>query len=273
LKRPNADLYIVAAGNGSRLQAGVPKALIPIKDEPCLSSTLKRIGRKFRRVFIATNVLVQDQWIAYFCDLGSRYPDLVPTIVNLPIESGLGDGHATLQAMTLAQKKLDPNELSNDIVVAWGDVFFPHAEIVDEMLMIVPRGAGVVPAVFEPNPYVSLVVDREMYCVAAEFSKLGERHSCGYHDQSIFRFDRLLLQRALIDIHSSLWRHRRYLSPHGEMSLLYSFHYLYNSNRPVYVYETSFPTLTFNTIEEVTSVKKEINCKLQQGIEIDRLPR
>ena len=56
------DLYIVAAGTGSRLAADVPKALVPIADEPCLTSTLQQIGHKFRRVFVVTNILVLDQW-------------------------------------------------------------------------------------------------------------------------------------------------------------------------------------------------------------------
>src|SRR5438552_17060854 len=97
-----ADLYIIAAGNGSRLKAGVPKALVPITSEPCLNSTLQQIGSKFRRVFIATNIRANLQWKSYFLNLESTYPELAEPVVNLPIESGLGDGHATLQALIMA---------------------------------------------------------------------------------------------------------------------------------------------------------------------------
>jgi NDP-sugar pyrophosphorylase family protein len=255
-----ADLYIIAAGNGSRLKAGVPKALVPITDEPCLNSTLQQIGSKFRRVFIATNILSSLQWQSYFLDLGSNYPELAATVVNLPIESGLGDGHATLQAIITA-KNLVNASLSRDIVVAWGDVFFPHAESIDELLCLALRGAGMMPAVNETDPYVSLLVDDEMRCMAADFSKLGEHHLHGYHDQSVFRFDLFALERSLTDLHNALWKNGRYLSPNGELSLLYTFHHLYNSNNPVYVYETSFPTLTFNTVDEVIAVQKEISFR------------
>jgi CTP:molybdopterin cytidylyltransferase MocA len=92
----SADLYIVAAGDGSRMRANVPKALVPIAaDEPCLTTALQQIGHKFRKVFIVTNVFVRDQWLAYFRDLGAIYPELAELAVNVPIASGLGDdeGH------------------------------------------------------------------------------------------------------------------------------------------------------------------------------------
>jgi len=44
----------------------VPKALVPIADEPCLTTTLQQVGRRFRKVFVVTNSLVHDQWLAYF---------------------------------------------------------------------------------------------------------------------------------------------------------------------------------------------------------------
>src|SRR5690242_3892914 len=100
----DTDLYIIAAGNGSRLKLGIPKALVPITDEPCLSSTLQQIGSKFRQVFIATNVRVSHQWQSYFMALEANYPELAELIINLPIESGLGDGHATLQALIKARQ-------------------------------------------------------------------------------------------------------------------------------------------------------------------------
>jgi hypothetical protein len=36
---------------------------------------------------------------------------------------------------------------------------------------------------------------------------------------------------------------------------------LYNKGMSVSVYETSYPTLSFNTIEEVLTIQKEINTK------------
>lgn len=260
----SADLYIIAAGNGSRLKTNVPKALVQITDEPCLSSTLQQIGKKFRRVFIATNVCVCDQWNRYFEDLEAKFPELAGPIINLPIRSGLGDGHATLQALLSAEGVGD--KLARDVVVAWGDVFFPHAEIIDELLSLDLKGAGLLPAVREVDPYVSLLVDDGMRCVAADFSKHGECHADGYHDQCVFRFNLGSLKRSLIELHNALWKNGRYLAPNGELSLLYSFHHLYNSKDPAYVYETAFPTLTFNTVEEVVAVQREISFRWRQRV-------
>jgi molybdopterin-guanine dinucleotide biosynthesis protein A len=253
-----ADLYIVAAGNGSRIKANVPKALVPIVNEPCLTSTLQQIAAKFRKVFVITNVLVGDLWSDYFRDLAATYPELTDLTVNIPIRSGLGDGHATLQGL-LAAESLHRYGLSDEIVVAWGDVFFPDAGIIDELLSRRLEGSGLFPAVYETTPYVTLLVDEGMRCVSADFSKYGEIHPVGFHDQSVFRFNRLRLRSSLRDLHNALWKNGRYMTSAGELSLLYTFHHLHNSAHPAYVYETEHPTLSFNTVEEVAAIQRQIS--------------
>jgi bifunctional N-acetylglucosamine-1-phosphate-uridyltransferase/glucosamine-1-phosphate-acetyltransferase GlmU-like protein len=256
-----ADLYIVAAGNGSRMSAELPKALVPITDEPCLTSTLQQIGEKFRKVFVVTNVLARESWQAYFQNLKVNHPKLAGCTVNLQIESGLGDGHATLHGLIAAEEVEGAAALAQDIVVAWGDVFFPHAELIDELLAAVLAGSGLFPAVHEKHPYVALLVNEFMQCVSADFSKYGETHAVGYHDQSVFRFSRPRLMTSLSQIHSALWKGRRYITPGGELSLLYSFHQLFNAGTPAYVYETRYPTLSFNTVEEVAGIQREISAR------------
>jgi bifunctional N-acetylglucosamine-1-phosphate-uridyltransferase/glucosamine-1-phosphate-acetyltransferase GlmU-like protein len=254
-----ADLYIIAAGNGSRLNSATPKALIPITDEPCLTTTLQQIALKFRKVFVVTNVLVDNQWQLYFEHLLSKFPEFADQTLSLPIKSGLGDGHATLQGI-LAAEKLEGDALSQDIVVAWGDVFIPHAEIIDELLAVTPICSGILPAVRENAPYVSLLVDENMRCISADFSKYGEKHTVGFHDQSVFRFDLPRLKAALTILHNALWKGGRYLTAAGELSLLYAFHLLYNSGDPAYVYQTKYPTRSFNTVEEVVAIQLEISA-------------
>jgi hypothetical protein len=100
-----------------------------------------------------------------------------------------------------------------------------------------------------------------MQCISADFSKHGESHANGFHDQSVFRFDISRLMKSLSDLHSALWKNDRYITPGGELSLLYSFHYLYNSHDPVYVYETAHPTLSFNTIEEVVDIQRDLSAR------------
>lgn len=251
------DLYVVAAGLGSRMRILLPKALVAINDDqPCLTTTLRRIGHKFQTVFVVTNILATGEWSAYFESLEARDPDLAKQVVNLRIESGLGDGHAVLQGIEAAERT-SGSTLSDDIVITWGDVFFADGAIVDELLSTKTVGSGLLPTVWEENPYVALLVNEEMQCLAAEFSKFGERHFAGYHDQSVFRFSRPKLRTSLHDLHRALWKRDRYICPGGELSLLYAFHHLYNIADPAYVYETNHPTLSFNTVEEVMEIQRE----------------
>jgi molybdopterin-guanine dinucleotide biosynthesis protein A len=254
------DLYIVAAGSGSRMSSHTPKALIRIVDEPCLTATLQQIGDRFRRVFVITATSMSDQWAAYFQSLRVVYPELAQSVVNVSIRSGLGDGHATLQGILSAEEQ-EGSALAQEIVVAWGDVFFPDAAIIDELLSRPRKGSGLLPAVDEPHPYVCLRVNEDMQCLSAEFSKYGEQHSAGFHDQSVFRFDRRRLRASLFELHNALWKNGRYIAPGSELSLLYSFHQLYNAQDPAYVYETNYPTLSFNTVEEVAAIQVAIRAR------------
>jgi molybdopterin-guanine dinucleotide biosynthesis protein A len=259
----NADLYIVAAGNGSRMMLDRPKALVQIVDEPCLTATLQQIGEKFRKVFIITNILMREQWDSYFDSLKTVYPELAQSTVNLPIASGMGDGHATLRGLIAAETHEGGN-MRQEIVVAWGDVFFPHGELIDELLSLPRKGSGLFPVVGERHPYVSLRVNEEMQCLCAEFSKLGEQDCFGLHDQSVFRFERSRLRSSLSDLHNALWKNGRYIAPGGELSLLYSFHHLYNVGSPAYVYETVYPTLSFNTVKEVAAIQVKVRSTWEE---------
>src|SRR5271167_309036 len=122
LRRMSAsDLYIIAAGNGSRMAVNVPKALVPIVEEPCLTTTLQQIGHKFRKVFIIANVLVFDQWYDYLDKLREEYPELTRNLHVVQINSGLGDGHATLKGLESSHDVEGAMPLAQDIVIAWGD--------------------------------------------------------------------------------------------------------------------------------------------------------
>jgi molybdopterin-guanine dinucleotide biosynthesis protein A len=251
------DLYIIAAGRGSRMGMELPKALLPINEnEPCLTTTLRHAGQRFGATYVVTSIHAADQWERYFREIEAAHPELAGRVVNLPIRSGLGDGHAALQGL-LAAECLTGGELAQDIVVMWGDVFLPEATIMDELLSRSYQGSGLLPAVWTENPYVSLRVDERMQCVSADFSKYGEMHTIGYHDQSVFRFSRPKLRASLEALHCALWKNGRYLSSGAELSLLFSFHHLYNAGDPASVYETRYPTYTFNTIDEVVAIKRD----------------
>jgi molybdopterin-guanine dinucleotide biosynthesis protein A len=253
----STDLFIVAAGNGSRLGGNMPKALIPIVGEPCLTTTLTQVGLLFRSIYVVTNVLSQDIWSSYFAELTFRRPELYARITNLPIKSGRGDGHAVLEGLLCAER-IENGTCAEEVVVMWGDVFLPSAELMRELLLHPSKGAGLLPAIFEQDPYVCLRVDAEMRCMSADFSKHGERHASGLHDQSVFKFARSQLRDSLVELHRCLWKHDRYIAAGGELSLLYTFHQMYNCGNPVYVYETRHGTRSFNTREEVLRIRDEM---------------
>lgn len=253
-----SDLYIIAAGKGSRMGGSVPKALVPIADgEPSLTTLLKQVVSKFDSVFVITNAVIQDQWDAYFDQLD---PTLIENVVhNVPISSGLGDGHAVMQGLGAVENAFRHRGLHDDIVICWGDVFIPDNRIVDELLAKPLGESGVIPVVREDNPYVTLLTDERMWISSVDFSKYGEKHPTGFHDQSIFRFKRSVLWNALRTLHDAYWKGGRYITQGGELSTLYAFHYLSNICRPAMAYETDFPTLSFNTPEEVAAIQREIN--------------
>lgn len=267
-----SDLYIIAAGLGSRMKVDMPKALIPISNGiPCLTTTLQQIGHKFENVFVVWNKSIPRPWQDYFDELIKSYPELAKNVKSIPIESGLGDGHAVLQALKETQTRIAPYNgnngieyvLSDDIVIAWGDVFFPQEEIIDELLCSGPPHTvvGIIPAVREDSPYVTLLTDEHMNCMSADFSKYGENHPTGFHDQSVFRFNRNYLLNALAHLHDAFWKNGRYITQGGELSLLYTFHQFYNAGCRLRVYETNYPTLSFNDLSEVASIQQEISTK------------
>ena len=266
-----ADLYIIAAGKGSRMGGGVPKALIPIEEGiPNITNTLKQAQGLFDSIFIVTNKDVRAAWDKYYLDNVDVFPELfnsannsAPLVRFVSISSGLGDGHAVLSALDEVKQSYRKDTVSNKMAIVWGDAFIRHRETFQEIIDISQsRGhsdsVGFAPAVLEDNPYVSLLTDDEMKCMSADFSKYGESHPSGLHDQSVFFFDREILHKALRTLHNCFWKNGRYITPGSELSLLHAFHYLYNTNMPLTVYQTEYPTMGFNTPSEVADIQREI---------------
>lgn len=258
-----ADLYIICAGVGSRMSIDIPKALVKITDQPCLTTTLQQIGSKFDNVFVVTNRDVQGQWIHYYNDLSIMYPELCTNLYDVPIKSGYGDGNAVMEGLSRVKSLCYvPRQpvLSDDIVIVWGDVFFHKAEIIDEILnKSMGDKSGLIPCVSEENPYVTLHTNGHGACISADFSKHGEINKHGWHDQSLFRFNRTILMDALNQLHLSMWKNDKYVAPSGELSLLHTFHRLFNTYQPAYVYHTAFSTLSFNTPAEVIAIQEQID--------------
>ena len=266
-----SDLYIIAAGIGSRMGGDIPKALVQLTDTPNITTTLKQSSGKFKNVYIVINEEnnTQIQWNNWMEITSEMFPDLVRNVQLVPIKSGLGDGHAVLEAIYKIENLTDSLE---DIVICWGDVFFPYSETFDEILSCKDLQqfsnkettmVGIMPVVYEPHPYVTIDIDGDVV-KGAYFSKWnehppGDENTLKPHDQSIFRFNRALIKEALEQIHNATFRNGTYAS-HGELSLLFSFHYTFNAGKgTIFHYTSNYPTMSFNTPAEVQYIQRQID--------------
>ena len=159
--------FIIAAGNQTRFNSNVPKALSKLGNKTCLDYTISRLNNVCDIVYIVCSKEKED----YFID----YKNIIS------IESGLGCGDAVLKAF----KKFNFN--SNDkCFIQWGDSIledriYTHLKYYsyeDSDINIACR--------FEHNPYVKLLSSNFNKHVDIYFSKYNEVHGNGLHDLSLF---------------------------------------------------------------------------------------
>lgn len=246
------NLFIIAAGNSSRMMAHVPKPLLDVGGEKNISRTIRLLSDKFDKVYVVTNKAVDAIWSKYFESVTQK------NVIKLAIPSGLGDGHALKQGFNASLM----HSISNEIVVMWADTFLRDAEIVDELLDFeIPEDcAGVMPVVMEQQPYVTVLCDSNMNVTGVDSSKHGNTHASGWHDQSMFKFNAADLNRELNVVHTVHWKGNQYLN--GELSLqLHLFHYLHNIGKPMLAFETSSAVQSFNTPEELAAIETSLITK------------
>lgn len=246
------DLIIVAAGVGSRLNKGVPKAILPINGKPNLTRTLEMASPFFEKIYVVINKMAHKSWDNYSKGLSKFFPSINEKVKFVSIESGLGDGHALLMALNCISSfgKIDSN-----VVVCWGDAVFKDNFIFSE-LSEMNHSVGLIPVVKEKDPYVTILTDTELNAIAIDSAKQGERHPTGFHDQSIFKFNTEILLNGLTTLHNSLFKGGRYITSNSELHVLYLTHYLNNIGTPLRVYETANSILSYNTQEELSEVQE-----------------
>lgn len=236
------DLLIIAAGNSTRMgNIQVPKALYPVLGKPNLVNTIQLARPHFDRVLV-------------FCRDGSREV-FTKTLGSLDaevieIESGFGDGHAVLTA--LKTREFDAP------VVMWGDTYLETDDVFTELLARpAPTESEpmIFPVVQESHPYVTINITFANYVMGADFSKHGELHASGLHDQSVFWIHARRMTEVLTQMHNVLWKNGRYIAESGELNLLNCLHYLWNIEIPARVYLSEFKTHSFNTISDVKKIR------------------
>lgn len=238
------NLLIIAAGNGKRMGNTLrPKALFPINGKPNIEWLLESARGKFDTIYIVCKHTTASAFKYLESD----------KVVVLPINSGLGDGHAVLNAMA----EIDQDESLSTI--AWGDLHCPSPDIFDELSIYVDdickgKKEIVVPLAIENDPYVHFTIDNESNIVAANFSKYGETTPRGLHDQSIFMGANTSFSHYLNILHTALWKNGEYVSKTGELNLLYVFHLMHNMGIPAYAHITEIIMNSYNTVNEAEKI-------------------
>lgn len=261
------DLIIIAAGEGTRLKnhTTVPKALIKINGECNLLRTINLVWNKFRKVFVVSSKrnhkLFQEEL--------KCLPKIMAEKVELiGIDSGKGDGHAVLKAIHEIysdqdggfQNAQDDEHSVEKFFVMWGDAYLTDPQVFDECMEYDDQynvKPMLIPVVMEKDPYVSFLVDENMNCISADFSKRGEHHPNGYHDQSIFLCCTICVQNSLEILDAAYNKNGRYITDSGENTFLYVIHYFYNIDFPAKALVVNPCTKGFNTREEIIKIENE----------------
>jgi bifunctional N-acetylglucosamine-1-phosphate-uridyltransferase/glucosamine-1-phosphate-acetyltransferase GlmU-like protein len=240
------ELIVIAAGNGKRMgDISVPKVLYPVNGIPNLKRILDQAidSKIIQHVHIVVKDTAYDDFEKYLIE----NPFKISTAI-VPINSGLGDGHAIMTALE------NINTDQEEAIVMWGDTYIEYSSTFKELIRYKCKSVTL-PVVKEDNPYVTILTDEAMKVISADFSKLGEKHLRGLHDQSVFMINKTIVLSTLKLMHNVLWKNGRYITESKELNFLHIFHYLWNINEPAICYITEYPTKSFNSIEEVKQIE------------------
>lgn len=244
------ELIIIAAGNGKRMgNISVPKVLYPVNGMPNLQRILNAANDAgiFDSVYVVIKESAENDFVDYF----HKHPSEVDVHLT-SINSGYGDGHAIMEALSQI------GATDDNAIVVWGDVYIENGMIFKELVSYEDQCFNViVPVCKEESPYVTILADQDMNVIGADFSKLGEKHFEGLHDQSVFMINKNAALEALQTMHNVLWKNGRYISESKELNFLHAMHYLYNFDEPATCYITEYPTKSFNSIDEVKQIESK----------------
>ncbi len=256
------DIMIVAAGNGTRMGSdALPKILTEINGKTNLQNTIKKISDcgKIGQIFVIVNKRNRDAIAKKINEIIPYYGHpLMDKIFEIEIESGRGDGHAVLEAYRTILKTTK-KKISNTFFVMWGDAYLTSENIFMDCIQEFEKDtirSMFIPVVNEKDPYVTFVVDKNMNCIGADFSKRGEKHPTGFHDQCVFLCNTKSVIDGLSTLESAYLKNGRYVTDSGELTFLYLVHYFYNIDKPAKALITDSPVLSYNTMGEVKEIEK-----------------
>jgi len=179
---------IIAAGNQSRFENETPKSLMKYKCSTVLETNISLMSEYIDKIFFITSNEIYLNWVSTIRNIVKKFDNVEVIIIN----SGGGCGYATHEALKAIDKKYD------SVIMCWGDSIQDSRNTYLEMLKRNPRRNIIVPCEYVENPYVKFFIKKNDEIYKVKFSRYSEttcRH--GWHDLSIFYYDRHLVQSLL----------------------------------------------------------------------------
>lgn len=189
---------IMCAGNQTRFELNIPKALVDINDEKLLDINIKNLNDYCDKVY----VVVSNSNKEFFTNYDN----------TIEISSGLGCGDAVMKALrTLKLKKKDT------CYIIWGDSL-PTKNIYSSCISSY-NGNVIVPCVKENTPYVQ-IVQKENDKLEIRFSKFNDKIEKGYHDLCVFYGNAKEIYKHCEEFYIKFFVKDKYIHKHNEFSFL-----------------------------------------------------
>lgn len=232
--------FIIAAGNQSRFNSELPKALVLVgnSNTPLLHHNISLMKEYCDYVYVVCSHSNKE----YFEKYNETYND-----ANLiVIKSGLGCGDAVYKA--LWDVDIAPNDRC---FIQWGDSI-QRKSTYDKVLEYDTHLSVVIPCTVEDSPYVQIKPNGEGR-VKVLFSKFGDPVSRGYHDLSLFYCNCWDLFKATETIVSFWYNGVDYDMTNREYSFLDTFNFTDITVGALDVGEVG--SNSFNTVEDLTNLE------------------
>ena len=243
------NLLIVASGKSSRF-GGYPKAFARIGSVMNVENTIQKAAGQYDRIYVAVN---RETYAAY--------KGTVAGCEMFSIETGNGDAHSLLKCLKHI-RGAEPG--CGRLAVCWGDACFASSLPFVQIGQAVDRLPGDIPALVacaeDEAPYAWFETAGENIR-RSHFAKVDGPVDRGLHDQSLFVFGVDLAIAYLEEYKQVLGIGDAYEPDGPEMKLLYSFEYLYGSEKysaARYAPITAGNVFSFNTKEELETIKEKI---------------
>lgn len=226
--------FIIAAGNQSRFDSDIPKALIKINNSCLLDKNVENMSRVCDRVYVVCST----HNYKYFEDYNS-----------IVIDSGYGCGDAVMKALNKIDFKAD-----DTCFVQWGDSYQLNNSIYNRLIDNY-RNSVIIPCEVSEKPYVQILENDDK--VKVLFSKYNEQITKGYHDLSLFYGNSNNLKFYLNDFHDKIYLDGKYTHKHNnEMQFLDVFND--TDIKASILYLEDCKSFSFNTKEELKNILGEL---------------